>query len=326
MGLRIYLLRHGETDFNKKGLEGGQPSRTPLNKLGIIQSKKLAKRLGKIHFDKIFSSKLKRAIQTANEIKKVSKSDIVFDERLNEYRPGEVDPSSEKWMNKYDEILKSGVSKYEIRPFGGENIWDLIKRVSSFLKDLEKEKGTVAIIGHSGVNAVLINLSQRKEKNEFYKIKQDNACINILDFSNGKWNIESINESDHLDDLLPKKNIYKNQEEIKEEIKAYLMEKFADISKKIYISGDLITGKFGYYNRPYKRYKGSTIELYVILKANFKIPREWKICLFNKNTRKYEAGDIILENTKHKINLNLIKNLKYLKQIKISGEKVEEII
>ena len=36
-------------------------------------------------------------------------------------------------------MLESGMTKYEIRPFGGENIWDLIKRVGSFLEDIQKE-------------------------------------------------------------------------------------------------------------------------------------------------------------------------------------------
>ena len=260
MGLKIYLIRHGETDFNKDCLEWGQSGKIPLNKWGIIQSKELARELRSIHFDKIFSSKLKRAVQTANEINKRFKSDIFFDERLTEYEPGEVDPSSPEWIDKYNEILKSGTSKYEIRPFRGENIWDLIKRVGSFLRDLENENGTIAIISHSGVNSILINLSQGKEKNDFYRIKQDNACINILNFHDGKWSIESINESDHTSGVLPKKKIYPHQERIKEAVKTYLIKNLSDISKKIYIGGDLINKEFGSYNRAHKNpiYKEAT--------------------------------------------------------------------
>jgi len=313
MALKIYLIRHGETDFNKEGREWGQQDSLSLNKRGILQSKKLAEKLRGVHFDKLFSSPLRRAVQTAEEISRPQKIKIFFDERLKEYEPGEVDPSSEKWMNKYNEMLNSGISKYEIRPFGGDNIWDLIKRVGSFLDDLENESGTIVIVAHSGVNSMLINLSQRKEKNDFYKIKQDNTCINILNFHDGKWGIESINESYHIDEFLPKKKTYENQEEIKEKIDEKVRGILEGVIKDIHIGGDLAKREFGSYEEPYKRRKGSTIELYPVIKNNFKIQRKWKVVLFNKDIKKYEIGKIVLNNTEHKINLNLIKDAQKLK-------------
>ena len=315
MSLKIYLIRHGETDFNKGNLEWGQKDEISLNDWGILQVDKLSERLKDISFNKIFSSKLKRAVQTSNKLSKLSNQEIIIDDRLKEYEPGGVDPSSEEWKEKYGEMLESGMSKYNIRPFGGDNIWDLIKRVRSFLKDLEKESGTMAIVAHSGVNAVLINLSQRKEKNDFHKIKQDNTCINILNFDEGKWNIESINDAEHTNDLLPKKKIYPNQINIKENIKFHIREKLGEISDKIYIGGDLISNRFGSYDRPHKRHKGSVIVTYALLKDSFQIPRKWKRSLFNKNIQEYEIGSIIIENTKHKIRLVPIKGENNMGQI-----------
>lgn len=308
MSLKVYLIRHGETDFNKDSLEWGQDDQIPLNDLGIIQSKKLAKRLKDIHFKKLFCSNLKRAIQTAEEIRKLSNAEIVIDKRLKEYEPGGVDPSSEKWMEKYKEILELGMSKYEIRPFGGENIWDLIKRVNSFLEDIQKEEGTIGIISHSGVNSVFINLSQKREKSDFLKFKQDNVCINILAFSKGKWKIKTINDSNHINDTIPKKRIYANQKEVREIAKEYIVGKLGDISNKIYIGGDIITKEFGVYERSYKRYNGSIVKVYAQLKDDFKIPREWKVSLLLEGVEKYEIGSIQVENIKHKVNLNLIKD------------------
>ena len=308
MSLKIYLMRHGETDFNKANLELGQDDQMPLNYLGIIQSEKLAERLKSIKFNKIFSSNLRRALQTTEEIKKTSNPEIIFDERLKEYEPGKVSPSSEKWMKKYNKMLKSGMSKYDIRPFGGENIWDLIKRVNSFLEDIQKEKGTIGIISHAGVNSVFINLSQKREKKNFLKIKQDNTCINILEFSKGKWKIKTINDSDHINDLIPIKKIYSNQEEIKKIAEEYILDKLKDISNKIYIGGDIVTGKFGSYNRSYKRYEGSTVEIYAKLKEDFKIPREWKVSLLLKDVKKYEIGIIQIRDIKHKVNLTLLRD------------------
>src|SRR3989344_7866922 len=97
MTLKVYLIRHGETDFNKQNKDWGQDDKIPLNDHGIEQSKNLSKKIKKIKFDKIFSSDRKRAKQTAEIITQVTGYPIIEDKRLREYSPGEVDPSSDKW-------------------------------------------------------------------------------------------------------------------------------------------------------------------------------------------------------------------------------------
>lgn len=320
MVLKIYLIRHGETDFNKQNKEWGQDNELPLNDWGIIQSNKLAERLRNIKFDKLFSSDLKRAVQTSRVISDLCNIEVILDKRLREYNPGEVDPSSEKWIDKYKELLNSGMSKYDIRPFGGENIWDLIKRTDSFLKDIEKENRTIVIISHSGVNAAIINLSQKREKNEFQKIKQDNCCINILEFSEGKWKIKVVNDSEHITDIMPQKKNYEDQKEIKDLAKKYALDKLTMVCEEIYIAEDVLNEKFGSYNRPYKRYKGSTVETYIVLKKNLEIPLEWKVSIIKDNLEKYEIGKIKINGLKHKVNATLITNIKDIQ--KINKEKI----
>ncbi len=313
MVLKIYLIRHGETDFNKTDKEWGQDNDIPLNDWGELQSKKLAERLKEIKFDKLFSSDLKRAKQTAEELSKSVHTNIFFDERLREYDPGEIDSASEEWINKYKKMLEEGVSKYDIRPFGGENIWDLIKRTNSFLRDIEKEEGIIGVVSHSGVNTAIINLSQGRTKDEFFQIKQDNVCINLLEFYNGKWNIQSINDSTHISDITPEIKKYENQEEIKQIAKEYLFNQLKDLVDELYISGDLINGDFGIYNRPFKRYKGSVVEAYAILKKTITPLPQWKISSLINNLKKYEIGKIKIKENKHKVNLNIIETFDEIK-------------
>ena len=52
MVLKIYLIRHGETDFNKQSKGWGQSNEISLNDLGILQSDKLAEVLKSINFNK----------------------------------------------------------------------------------------------------------------------------------------------------------------------------------------------------------------------------------------------------------------------------------
>ncbi len=58
--LRIYLVRHGETDANRRGVIQGQLD-TPLNELGQRQAELVALRLRSISFDVAFTSDLRRA-------------------------------------------------------------------------------------------------------------------------------------------------------------------------------------------------------------------------------------------------------------------------
>ena len=89
MKLKVYLIRHGETDFNKQSKEWGQDPDTSLNDLGRAQTRKLAKRIKEIKFDKFYSSDIKRAIETAEILYQEIKVQIIKDERLGEYEPGD---------------------------------------------------------------------------------------------------------------------------------------------------------------------------------------------------------------------------------------------
>lgn len=303
MAVTIFLIRHGETDFNKLSKEWGQEDSAELNDWGQEQAEKIAQRLKITKFDKLFSSDLKRAMQTSEKIAKACKIEIIQDERLREYNPGEVDPSSEKWVEKYKELLATGMLKYEIRPFGGENIWDLIKRTQSFLESMQQEEGTIAIISHSGVNAAFMNLSQGREKDDFLSIKQDNTCINILDFNGEKWTMKVVNDSKHTDDLLPEKKVYENQAEIKKMSKDYVTEKLRDLASTAYLVGDVVNENFALYDRPYKRYNGSSVEVVVVLKEGLNITRKWKVSMITDSVKKYEIGKIKIKDVKHKVNV-----------------------
>lgn len=311
--MKLFLVRHGETEFNKKCNGGGQPDETHLNELGLFQAKELSYRLKDVCFDKIFSSPLTRAKQTSLEINQFQRTKLIFDDRLKEYDRGEVDPSSEEWKKKYEELLALGVSKYEIRPYGKENIWDFIKRLKSFLKEIQNEKGTFLVVAHAGVNSAILNLSQNKKKSEFLDFSQDNACINLLEFKNKKWKINLVNDSEHTDYIPKFKKKYANQIEIKKEIQAEVLNEFGRFFEELYFSKNFYESHLGCYNRTYKRNKGSLIELYGVLNKNFKMPKTWKIYFFNQDKIIYEIGKIIISGIKHRIYFVLFKSKKHTK-------------
>ncbi len=76
----IYIVRHGQTDWNVKGIYQGRID-IPLNETGREQARKTKKELEGIKFDKVFSSPLKRALETAQII---CNNEIITDKRIIE--------------------------------------------------------------------------------------------------------------------------------------------------------------------------------------------------------------------------------------------------
>ncbi|MBU3906667.1 MAG: histidine phosphatase family protein [Nanoarchaeota archaeon] len=309
MVLNVYLIRHAETDFNKENSGFLQADNIKLNSQGLTQLKDLSKIFTNIKLDKIYSSDLTRAEETVKFVFGKDNKSIVLDKRLREYTHGSVSPDSEEWKNKYKELFDKGMAREDIRPFGGENIWDLIKRVTSFLRDIEKLNGNIVIVSHSGVNEVLLNISQKKKKEGFFKIKQDNACINHLRYENNEWKILTINDTKHLDNLKPEIECYENITEINNMLINFLKEKALFNSKDVLAIGDLSKGKIGKYKRVFRRYFGTPLTIVAEVSKD-KIKKEWKIVTLLEDYSEYEIGELILKGAKHKINLIVPKNYK----------------
>ena len=70
MTIRLVLVRHGLSSFNAKGLIQGRTDDSFLTDEGYEQARKAGKALSKIKFDKIYSSPLVRAAETAKTIKR----------------------------------------------------------------------------------------------------------------------------------------------------------------------------------------------------------------------------------------------------------------
>jgi broad specificity phosphatase PhoE len=173
--MRITLVRHGETNANVNGIVQGQLD-TALNKSGIQQAQKVAKRLKDEKFDTIYSSDLKRAAQTAEEIAKYHTNIIKFDKRLRERNFGDYE--SQK-MNAIDwSFLKSDLFNH--KPSNGESLKEHFKRAEVFISDLSS--GNHLIVSHGGTIRILIHLFQNKKLEEFsFNVRPKNTSIYIFE-------------------------------------------------------------------------------------------------------------------------------------------------
>jgi uncharacterized phosphatase len=138
----IYVVRHGQTDLNKEGRLQGRRG-LPLNEEGRKQAESLRERLKEVRFDYVYSSPQERAIQTA-EIS--TGMQPIIEPRLDVYDLGEADGL------KKHEVQLDGILPDRNIYSGMEDIQDYIKRIFSFMGELQQNHGekevNILLSGH----------------------------------------------------------------------------------------------------------------------------------------------------------------------------------
>ena len=134
----IYLIRHGETDWNSKKLLQGQVD-IPLNKKGEQQAKEIAKRLTNVNFDAVFSSDLFRAKRTAEIIALEKKIAVQTTNLLRERSFGSLEG---KHVDEVLKILKTDIKKLRTviseraKEFGAETDEEVVSRFLTFIREV----------------------------------------------------------------------------------------------------------------------------------------------------------------------------------------------
>ena len=195
--MRIFLIRHGETEENAKRIVQGK-SYGKLSKRGKEQARKVAARLSKEKIDVIFSSPLERADLTAREIARQHGLEIVYDERLTERNFGNIEGIGRDEY--FDMIEKSGLPKHKFKPKGGESYEDMQERVRSFYKMLLEKysEKTAAVVAHGTLNRVFLSVVGHISIDRAHDIQQDNTCVNIIEMKDGEPFVRLVNCTDHL--------------------------------------------------------------------------------------------------------------------------------
>lgn len=143
----VYLVRHGETEFNNKEIMHGQYD-VPLNQLGIKQAKLLGLELRDVHFDVCFCSPLSRAKDTAKEIMKYHTDvPVIYDDRLMEIYMGNLENTTNHPPNyMLDEELEL-LKKHDF-----ESHAHFFTRVKSLLDEITDEyvNKDILIVAHCG--------------------------------------------------------------------------------------------------------------------------------------------------------------------------------
>lgn len=205
---KIFLIRHGETDWNKKLIFRGR-SDVRLNAKGLEQARLLSQSLGIYPIKVIYSSPLSRALETARVISSYFNLSVKKIEELTDLNFGEWEGKSFREVEKnYREIYHKWLkSPHQLRIPGGESLLEVKKRAVEALNQIAKKNvgRNIVIVTHRVVCKVLLCAILDLGNSHFWKIKQDTCALNIIEYNKGEYILSLLNDTCHLrmgEDLL----------------------------------------------------------------------------------------------------------------------------
>ncbi len=204
----IYLIRHGQTAWNKEEIFRGRTD-IPLDETGLKQAELAGEYFKGMAIQGIYSSPLSRAWQTAEQIARFHHLRVQPLEEL-------IDMSFGNWEgHAHLEIQRVDPETYRqwrdephlARLPGGESLEDVKKRAMGALEEvirLHPEK-TLVLVSHRVVNKVLICGILGIDNSHFWQITQDTTAINLIQYKRGRYVLSFMNETCHLKALKEEK-------------------------------------------------------------------------------------------------------------------------
>ncbi|MBN2072839.1 MAG: alpha-ribazole phosphatase [Actinobacteria bacterium] len=204
MGVKLFLIRHGQTEWNKEGrYQGGMD--TELTGTGIEQAKLAAEYLSQVDFSNIYSSPLKRAVDTAEIISRGESHRIIVRDDLREMNFGRWEGLKfSEINNQYNEDYQNWLrDPYNNRPAGGESFEELsiraLREADNIVAENEnKIESSVAVITHGGVILALLVCWLQIPVSRWKSIIQRQGAINVVVIDRGFPYISAVNFTGHL--------------------------------------------------------------------------------------------------------------------------------
>lgn len=201
-----YLVRHGETEWNRTGRMQGHTG-VPLSAEGRRQAARLGERLRDVDFAAVYCSDLPRAAETARIIADGRDLAVTADSDLREFSYGEWEGLTlaeveARYPGALAERIEAGGNLGWTAP-GGENAIDAIQRVRRFSarESASHEPGeNILVVGHGGSLRALVVCLLDLADDDFWKFRVDNTALAIVSDHDGSRVLESWNDTSHLAD------------------------------------------------------------------------------------------------------------------------------
>jgi broad specificity phosphatase PhoE len=202
---KIYLIRHGETNYNRMGIVQGSGVDSDLNELGRRQAKAFFEHYQHVPFDKVYTSVLKRTVQSVQRFidKGIPWQTLPGLNEINwGYREGmQITPEEDIYYHSVLDRWSKG--EVELRIEGGESPVDVQKRQLEALEVIlsHPEEETVLICMHGRAMRILLATILNYPLQCMDMFEHQNLGLYKLHYTGNLFRVESYNDVTHLSAL-----------------------------------------------------------------------------------------------------------------------------
>ena len=199
---RLFLVRHGETDWNKQGIFRGVAD-VPLNDTGLGQAKALGRYFSGIPLKAIYTSKLARTLDTAGGIARRQPGGVSLvqtDDGLLEINRGDwqgltLAQVKEKFPESYAKWFRDAE---KVHFPGGESLGVVQRRAMRSFERISREEGDIALVSHHVVLRTLLCGILGLGLSRFRQFELHPASVSELRLEYDAWVVHRLNDVCHL--------------------------------------------------------------------------------------------------------------------------------
>ena len=197
--MKLYIIRHAETEYNRKGIIQGSEVDSDINDVGESQANSFYEYYKNINFDKIYVSDLKRTFQTIRRFTENGSSYEKLKE-FNEISWG-VNQGKSDDLEDYAELIDTWLAGNLDNKFeDGESPNEMsVRLVKGFNKVLDDDHDTVLLCIHGRALRILLSKIIDNDLTKMDKYVHSNTGLYILEYKNGKYEILGSNLRNHLE-------------------------------------------------------------------------------------------------------------------------------
>ena len=198
---RLYIVRHGQTEWNAQGRIQGHTD-VDLSDYGRQQAQAVAQRLSGVTFDAAYTSDLSRSKETAQIIVGQRTMSLHSTSRLREFHKGVFEGLTvHEYKRRYPDLYQASlVNDLDFAPTGGETIRQTSLRMAGFIADLKEQHQdeTVLVVGHGGSlrSVVVAIMDLPLEAN--WKLAMGNCSLSVFDIYPDNAVMLLYNDTSHL--------------------------------------------------------------------------------------------------------------------------------
>jgi probable phosphoglycerate mutase len=202
---KIYVVRHGQTDLNLKGIVQGSGVDSSLNDTGRAQALAFFENYKHILFDKVYTSVLKRTKETVENFIQIgipTEALVGLNEISWGKKEGEpITPEEDKYYHYMLDQWQKGNTTLRIE--GGESPDEVVTRMKPAVDHIltKENENTILICMHGRAIRILLCYLLNYPLKSMDMFEHENACLYILNFTGTVFNVELYNNVDHLKSL-----------------------------------------------------------------------------------------------------------------------------